>query len=92
MRQGQNQPPVTIRIRATPRQSNLIAQAAERLGWTRSYFILEAACREAEHVLLDQAFCTLNAVSFSKFQDLLDDPPAPTARLRRVLLMKAPWE
>jgi uncharacterized protein (DUF1778 family) len=92
MPEGQIQTPITISIRAKARQRDLIDQAAERLGRTRSDFMLEAACREAEDVLLDQTFFTLNAESFRKFRDLLDHPPAPTARLRRLLLTKAPWE
>jgi len=43
---------VSINIRAKARQRDLIDQAANRLGRSRSEFMLEAACREAEDVLL----------------------------------------
>ena len=88
----QTQEPVTISIRAKARQRNLIDQAAERQGRSRSDFMLEASCREAEGVLLDQAFFTVNATTFKRFQELLDSPPEPTEKLRRFLLAKSPWD
>ncbi len=86
------QEPITISIRAKAGQRDLIDQAAERLGRSRSDFMLEAACRQAEDVLLDQTYFALNAKSFAAFQALLDKPPAPTDRLRRTLNARAPWE
>lgn len=83
---------VAINIRAKARQRDLIDQAAERLGRSRSDFMLEAACREAEDVLLDQTFFTVDAGTFARFQALLDRPLPPSARLRRLLKTKAPWD
>ena len=83
---------VSINIRARTRQRDLIDHAAQRLGRSRSDFMLEAACREAETVLLDQAFFTVDAGTFAKFQDLLDRPLPPTEKLRRLLKTKAPWQ
>ena len=83
---------VSINIRAKARQRDLIDQAADRLGRSRSDFLLEAACREAEDVLLNQAFFTVDAGAFAKFQALLDQPLPPTDKLRRLLKTKAPWE
>ena len=88
----QNPEPVTISIRAKARQRDLIDQAAERLGRTRSDFMLEASCREAEDVLLDQTFFALDAKTFAKFQAMLDNPPEPSDKLKRLLSTKAPWE
>ena len=59
---------VSINIRAKYRQRDLIDQAAERLGRSRSDFMLEASCREAQDVLLDQAFFTVNSSTFAQFQ------------------------
>jgi uncharacterized protein (DUF1778 family) len=84
--------PVSINIRAKARQRDLIDQAADRVGRSRSEFMLDAACREAEDVLLDQAFFTVDAGTFAKFQSLLDRPLPPTDKLRRLLKKKAPWE
>ena len=83
---------VSINIRAKTKQRDLIDQAANRLGRSRSDFMLEAACREAENVLLDQAFFTVDEGTFAKFQALLDQPLPPTDKLRRLLKTKAPWE
>jgi uncharacterized protein (DUF1778 family) len=65
---------VSISTRAKARQRDLIDQAAARLGCSRSDFMLEAACIKAEDVLLDQAFFSVNASTFAKFQKLLDRP------------------
>ena len=54
--------------------------------------MLEASCREAEDVLLDQTFFTVDEGTFAKFQALLDQPLPPTDKLRRLLKTKAPWE
>jgi uncharacterized protein (DUF1778 family) len=81
-----------INIRASQRQRNLIDQAAQILGKSRSEFMLEATCREAENVLLDRTFFQLNAEAFARFSALLDAPPAPSAELRELLQRKAPWE
>jgi uncharacterized protein (DUF1778 family) len=54
--------------------------------------MLEASCREAETVLLDQRYFQLDARQFIKFANLLDRPPLKNPRLRRLLTMKAPWE
>jgi uncharacterized protein (DUF1778 family) len=83
---------VSINIRAKARQRDLIDQAAERLGRSRSEFMLDAACREAEDVLLDQTFFTVDAGGFAKFQALLDNPLPPSDKLRRLLKTKAPWD
>jgi uncharacterized protein (DUF1778 family) len=84
--------PVSINIRAKARQRDLIDQAAERQGRTRSDFMLEASCRAAEDVLLDQTFFTVSAGTFAKFKALLDNPLPPSDKLRRLLKTKAPWE
>ena len=84
--------PVSINIRAKARQRDLIDQAAERLGRSRSDFMLDVSCREAQDVLLDQAFFAVDAGTFAKFQKLLDRPLPPTDKLRRLLQTKAPWD
>jgi len=83
---------VSINIRAKARQRDLIDQAAEQLGRSRSDFMLDAACRKAEDVLLDQAFFTVDVATFETLQALLDQPLPATDKLRRLLLTKAPWD
>lgn len=58
---------VTISIRAKAGQRDLTDQAADRLGRSRSDFMLEAACRQAEDVLLDQTYSRLTARNLRPF-------------------------
>ena len=81
-----------INIRASRRQRDLIDQAAQVLGKSRSDFMLETACREAEGVLLDRTFFRLDRESYARFTALLDNPPPPSDELRKLLSTKAPWE
>lgn len=92
MAHAQTKEAISINIRAKSSQRDLIDQAAERLGRSRSEFMLNAACRQAEEVLLDQAFFTVNTTTFEKLQSLLDQPLPATDKLRRLLKTKAPWD
>lgn len=83
---------ININIRAQRKQRDLIDQAADLLGKTRSDFMLETACREAEDVLLDQRLMRLDSETFQAFQTLLDAPPNDNPGLRRLMATKAPWE
>lgn len=83
---------VSINMRMKIRQRDLIDQAADRLDRSRSDFMVEAACRAAEAILLDQAFFTVDQQTFEQFQSLLDKPLPKTDKLRRLLHTKAPWE
>jgi uncharacterized protein (DUF1778 family) len=82
----------TINLRATRKQKALIDQAAEALGRSRSDFMLDIACREAESVLLDRRYFALSEEAFRKFTTILDRPPKDNPKLRRLLATKAPWE
>ena len=83
---------VTINLRADETKRSLIDRAAERLGKNRSEFMLEAACREATALLLDQRFFLLDEKAYQRFTAALDKPPAGNSRLRRLLTTKAAWE
>jgi uncharacterized protein (DUF1778 family) len=82
---------VSINIRARKRQRDLIDRAAERLGRSRSEFMLDAACREAEDVLLDQSLFLVDAGTFERLHRLLDKPLPATPKLRRLIETKPPW-
>ena len=83
---------VTINLRADERKRALIDRAAETVGKNRSEFMLDAACREATSVLLDQRFFMLDEKAFKRFINALDQSPAANPRLRRLLATKGPWE
>jgi uncharacterized protein (DUF1778 family) len=81
-----------INLRVSRSQKALIDRAADALGRNRSDFMLEAACREAESVLLDRRYFQLPDREFQQFLSMLDKPPASNLRLARLLKKKAPWE
>ena len=81
-----------INLRATRTQKTLIDRAAEALGRTRSDFMIETACREAESVLLDRRYFELSTDAMRRFMAALDAPPAVSPKLRHLLETKAPWE
>jgi uncharacterized protein (DUF1778 family) len=90
---GERQPrDIAINLRANRRQRALIDRAAEAVGKNRSDFMLEAACREADAVLLDRRLFLLDDKSYRRFIAALDKPPADNPRLRRLLASKAPWD
>ncbi|MBZ0271605.1 DUF1778 domain-containing protein [bacterium] len=83
---------ITINLRANRRQRDLIDKAAETLNKTRSEFMLDAACGQAEGVLAERVNFTLDAKRFKEFVARLDEPAKDNPKLRRLLHKKAIWE
>ncbi len=81
-----------INLRATAKQRDLIDRAAAVVGRSRSEFMLDAACREATAVVLDQRLFVLDDEAFTQFTKALNKAPADNPKLRRLLKSKAPWE
>lgn len=81
-----------INLRALESQRNLIDQAATLSGKNRSDFMLEAACREAENILLDQRLFMVSEETFNTYTTLLDAPVKDNPALRKLMNRKAPWE
>jgi uncharacterized protein (DUF1778 family) len=81
-----------INIRALEDQRALIDKAATSLNKTRSDFMLEVACKEAENVLLDQRLFLVDETAFNAFQAQLDAPVNDNDALRSLLNHKSPWE
>ncbi len=82
----------TINIRVAGVQRNLIDQAAEIRGTSRSDFMLEASYREAQKVLMDRTFFVLEPDVFDEFEAMLDNPPAPSPALIELMKHRPPWE
>jgi uncharacterized protein (DUF1778 family) len=82
----------TINVRVSKMWRDLIDNAANVLGKTRTDFIVESARNHAIDVLLDQRFFTLEGGDYDAFVDALDNPPPPSDRLRKLMTTKAPWE
>lgn len=82
--------PINLRVR--PAQRELIDRAAKILDLPRTDFMLEAATRAAESVLLDQRLFMLDEATFQAFEKALTAPVAENPALRRLLATPAPWE
>ena len=83
---------IVMNLEIEVRQRELLDQAAARTGLTPSDFVIDAACREAEDIILDQLYFPLETPPFAEFEQLLADPPEPGRRLSYLLASKAPWE
>lgn len=83
---------VTINIRSTQAQRDLIDAAAAAHGKSRSEFMLECAYQKAQEVLLDRTFFNTDEDQFNTFLARLDEPPVYHAPLQDLLATKSPWE
>ena len=83
---------LSINIRISQNQRDLIDRAATLQGKSRSEFMLESAHKKAQDVLLDRCFFDVNAEQFQQFMDRLDAPIMPNDNLHQLLTAKAPWD
>ena len=81
---------INIRVRDDDR--TLIDQAASLSGKSRSEFMLDAARRAANETILDRTLFRMVPAAFATFTAMLDAPPQPNERLRKLMNTKAPWE
>ena len=81
-----------INIQARQSQRELIDRAAAILNKNRTDFMLEASCREAENVLLDQRLFILNEKQFAEFDAALQQNFSDNEHIQRLLEGKAPWD
>jgi uncharacterized protein (DUF1778 family) len=76
-----------------PQQTKeLIERAATTVNKTFSAFVMDSAREHAVDVLLNQTVFNLSADQAEAFARALDNPPAPTDRLRELMQSKSPWE
>lgn len=81
-----------INFRAPAVKRELIDQAAQASGKSRTDFILDASCEKAQEVLADRTDFALSRQALRRFNVLVDAPLANTEALRRLLIKPAPWE
>ncbi len=81
----------TINLRASVEQKTLIDRAAQRLGKSRSQFVLDTMREASENVLLDQRLFVLDEAAFEAFEAMLDAPAEPSEGLRRTLTTAPSW-
>ncbi len=83
---------LSINIRISQKQRDVIDRAATLQGKSRSEFMLESAHQKAQDVLLDRCLFDVDAERFQQFMDRLDAPILPNDNLRQLLTTKAPWD
>lgn len=81
----------SLNLRIEPAERGLIDRAARVTGKTRTDFVLEAARRAAEEVLLDRLIIHVDQKAYDEFLARLDAPPNPNERLKKMLRTPPVW-
>jgi uncharacterized protein (DUF1778 family) len=83
---------LSINLRISQNQRDLIDRTATLQGKSRSEFMLDSAYQKAQDVLLDRCLFDVDEQRFQQFLDRLDAPVMPNKNLRQLLTAKAPWD
>ncbi|HEX8665468.1 MAG TPA: DUF1778 domain-containing protein [Beijerinckiaceae bacterium] len=81
-----------VNLRVPVQTRELIDSAAATLGKSRTEFMLESARRHAIDVLLDQRLFVLDEAQHEAFMRVLDNPPPPNEKLKKLMRSTPPWE
>jgi uncharacterized protein (DUF1778 family) len=76
---------IAVNLRMPQRTRDLIDMAADVSGKSRTEFMLESARLHATDVLTDQRLFVLDDEAHAAFLAVLDSPPRPAAKLRKLL-------
>lgn len=82
----------SVTMRMPQQTKELIETAASTVSKSFSAFVVESARQNAVDVLMDQRIFHLSADAAEAFAHVLENPPAPTAKLKELLAGKSPWE
>lgn len=82
----------SVTMRMPQQTKELIENAASVVNKSFSAFVVESARQHAVDVLLDQRVFNLPTDAAEAFAQALDNPPAPTTKLRELMASKSPWE
>ena len=74
---------LTLNVRLTPANKGLIARAADLLSLNLTAFTVTTLVQKARQVVDEHADITLGRKDTERFLALLDNPPEPTAALRK---------
>lgn len=74
-----------ISIRTPPDLKRMVIAAAAVSNVSMTDFLLNAARKAAEQVLSESRQITLNQQEWDRFMELLDNPPAPNAALKKAM-------
>lgn len=84
--------PVPINMRVDTKKRSLIDAAVDLLGTDRTSFILDAACKRAEEVIMDRRLFLLGDEAFDRFEKALEENPLRSNKCLQQLMSKpAPW-
>ncbi|UZM14784.1 DUF1778 domain-containing protein [Pseudomonas kielensis] len=84
--------PVAINMRVDFKKRDLIDVAAAMSGSDRTSFILDAACKKAEEVILDQRLFVLADDDFDAFEQALHKNPVRSNKwLQQLLSRPSRW-
>lgn len=84
--------PVPINMRVDFKKRDLIDVAAAMSGSDRTSFILDAACKKAEEVILDQRLFILSDNDFDAFEQALQNNPVRSNQwLQKLLNRPTRW-
>jgi uncharacterized protein (DUF1778 family) len=81
-----------INIRVKPQARSLIDRACAITDKRITDFVLDAACREAEDVLLNRRLFNLDTTAYQAFVAALDAPIQSNPDLKALLSRKPLWE
>lgn len=85
-------PPRSITLRVKPHERSLIDRACVITNRRITDFVLDAACREAQDVLLDRKLFNLDESTYEAFEHALDAPTRRHPELKKLLSRKPLWE
>jgi uncharacterized protein (DUF1778 family) len=74
-----------LQLRVTPAHKARIARAAAIKQMDLTQFVTGAALREAETIITEAEAVHVSARDFTRILELLDNPPAPNARLKAAI-------
>lgn len=81
-----------LNMRVESRKRNLIDMAVAELGGDRTSFVIDAAYRRAEEILLDRRLFMLDPESFDTFEKALEATVEENPCLMNLMGKKKPWE
>jgi uncharacterized protein (DUF1778 family) len=82
----------SVTMRMPLQTKELIEKAATTVNKTFNAFVVESAREAAVEVLLNQTVFNLSDDQAEAFAKALENPPAPTEKLKKLMSSKAPWQ
>ncbi|HEN8799995.1 DUF1778 domain-containing protein [Pseudomonas sp. CM25] len=79
---------VPLNMRVAEHRRDLIDAAVEVVGGDRTSFVLEAACKRAEEVLMEQRLFLLDEQAYDAFTQALEDNPIRSNECVKKLLAR----